>query len=117
MAFSKAALPKCPSCGELRLQTIESRPTGQATRRRKECDACGFRITTYEVSSEFFEESKRNQQIISKISKALGLVPNQYILAEDPKCGDCFYNANNRCSFDLPEYNTEDSYDCIHFKS
>lgn len=116
MGFSKSALPKCPQCGELRLETIESRPSGSATRRRKQCDACGFRITTYEVSSEYFKELTRNQEIVSKISKLLGSVPGQKILSKEPRCIDCFYNTNASCSFDLPEYNTEDSYDCNHYK-
>jgi len=116
MAFTKALLPKCPQCGEHRLQIIESRTTALSTRRRKECDACGFRVTTHEVSSTFFEEAKNNQQVILKISKALGLIPKPNLLEEQPKCVDCFYSTDKRCSFDLPEYNTEDSYDCVHFK-
>ena len=41
---------KCPFCGEDSTKVIDSRHTedGHAIRRRRECDACGKRFTTYE---------------------------------------------------------------------
>ena len=41
---------KCPFCENQDTKVIDSRPTedGHSIRRRRECDACGKRFTTYE---------------------------------------------------------------------
>ncbi|MFL5894017.1 MAG: transcriptional regulator NrdR [Thermoleophilaceae bacterium] len=41
---------QCPYCSSLRSRVLETRATdpGDAIRRRRECDACGQRFTTYE---------------------------------------------------------------------
>lgn len=41
---------KCPFCGQVDNRVIDSRlsANGEVTRRRRECDACGRRYTTYE---------------------------------------------------------------------
>ena len=41
---------KCPSCGKDQDKVLESRTIdeGEAIRRRRECDACGERFTSYE---------------------------------------------------------------------
>ncbi len=41
---------KCPFCGQLQNRVIDSRLSkdGHAIRRRRECDDCGRRFTTYE---------------------------------------------------------------------
>lgn len=41
---------KCPFCGTENTRVIDSRPTEDASsiRRRRQCDACGKRFTTYE---------------------------------------------------------------------
>jgi transcriptional repressor NrdR len=40
----------CPSCGAADTRVIDSRPAenGAAIRRRRECEVCGHRFTTYE---------------------------------------------------------------------
>ncbi len=40
----------CPSCASPDLKVVDSRgtPAGDAIRRRRACDACGHRFTTYE---------------------------------------------------------------------
>lgn len=42
---------KCPYCGYLESKVVDSRPTdeGGSIRRRRECQACGRRFTTYET--------------------------------------------------------------------
>ena len=42
---------KCPSCGALDSRVLDSRPVedGASIRRRRECEACGKRFTTYEM--------------------------------------------------------------------
>lgn len=41
---------KCPYCNHLDTRVIDSRPADEGTtiRRRRSCDACGKRFTTYE---------------------------------------------------------------------
>ena len=41
---------KCPFCGDDNTRVIDSRPAGdnEAIRRRRQCDECGKRFTTYE---------------------------------------------------------------------
>ena len=45
---------KCPFCDNPDTKVIDSRPTeeGHAIRRRRECEACGRRFTTYEKVEE-----------------------------------------------------------------
>jgi len=45
---------KCPFCDNPDTKVIDSRPTeeGQAIRRRRECEKCGKRFTTYEKVEE-----------------------------------------------------------------
>lgn len=45
---------KCPFCDNSDTKVIDSRPTeeGQAIRRRRECESCGRRFTTYEKIEE-----------------------------------------------------------------
>ena len=47
---------KCPYCETSDTRGIDSRPTeeGHAIRRRRECDNCGKRFTTYEKVEEVF---------------------------------------------------------------
>jgi transcriptional repressor NrdR len=39
---------KCPYCGSDQNRVVDSRDAGDAIRRRRECEACGERFTTYE---------------------------------------------------------------------
>jgi transcriptional repressor NrdR len=45
---------RCPFCGQVEDKVVDSREAqdGQATRRRRECLACGRRFTTYERIEE-----------------------------------------------------------------
>ena len=45
---------KCPFCDYYETKVIDSRPTdeGQAIRRRRECNNCNKRFTTYEKIEE-----------------------------------------------------------------
>lgn len=42
---------KCPNCGAETLKTLQTRDAfdGEGIRRRKECAACNYRFTTFEV--------------------------------------------------------------------
>jgi transcriptional repressor NrdR len=45
---------RCPYCGHTKNRVVDSRTSreGRAVRRRRECDDCGERFTTYEVVEE-----------------------------------------------------------------
>ena len=45
----RGAAVKCPYCGKENTRVIDSRPTDDCSiRRRRQCDECGNRFTTYE---------------------------------------------------------------------
>jgi len=45
---------KCPFCGQEKDRVVDSRPSqdGRSVRRRRECESCGKRFTTYEYIEE-----------------------------------------------------------------
>ncbi len=45
---------RCPHCGKMGARVLDSRPLrhGKAIRRRRECEHCGWRYTTYEQIEE-----------------------------------------------------------------
>jgi len=45
---------KCPYCGHIEDRVVDSRPSGdgEAIRRRRECESCGKRFTSYERVEE-----------------------------------------------------------------
>ncbi|MGO4888672.1 transcriptional regulator NrdR [Anaerobacillus sp. MEB173] len=45
---------RCPTCQHNGTRVLDSRPSneGRSTRRRRECEACNFRFTTFEVVEE-----------------------------------------------------------------
>lgn len=72
---------KCPFCETSDTRVIDSRPTeeGHAIRRRRECDQCGRRFTTYEkieearimvVKKDGSREAFDRNKILSGIIKA-----------------------------------------------
>jgi hypothetical protein len=115
-------LPKCPACGELAFRVLETRPSKLATRRRKKCDSCGYRATTHEVSDDFFRQAKQNELLVQKFR---GLLLKDELLTDslplpvvmENKCPECQYSTGTKCAFDLPEYDSGDSFDCNLYKS
>ena len=126
MKFQKQLLFNCPQCNALGLRIIESRKATLSTRRRKKCEHCDFRITTHEVTAEFFEEAKQNQILINQIQKLMKNLPLTSGVESPPsgvdfkalnKCSDCQHNKDGcYCAFEFPEYDTAESYDCNHFQ-
>lgn len=45
---------RCPSCHHNGTRVLDSRPSheGRSIRRRRECEACGYRFTTFEMVEE-----------------------------------------------------------------
>ena len=50
--FERRTFMKCPECGCEESKVIDSRPTENKVRRRRECIQCGARFTTYEIIEE-----------------------------------------------------------------
>jgi transcriptional repressor NrdR len=78
----------CPSCGETDTKVIDSRPAegGRAIRRRRECDSCGHRFTSYERFEPQLMVRKRSGRLepFSTTKLAAGL---SAALAERPVSG------------------------------
>lgn len=52
----------CPFCGSADTRVVDSRPAeqGRAIRRRRECESCGDRFTTYERTESLLMVRKRS---------------------------------------------------------
>ena len=71
---------KCPFCGNLETQVVETRISEEADfiRRRRQCGACEKRFTTYERPDVTFpaivkKDGRRIEYKRSKISGSMGL--------------------------------------------
>ena len=71
---------KCPFCGHLETQVVETRVTDEADfiRRRRQCGACEKRFTTYERPDVNFpsivkKDSRRTEYKRSKIQESMTL--------------------------------------------
>ena len=69
---------KCPHCGAFESRVVDSRPAeqGAAIRRRRQCESCNQRFTTYERLASPLLIRKRNGtlQVFSVDKVRLGLV-------------------------------------------
>ena len=117
MVFQKTILPRCPACNQHGIRVKESRPIIHGTRRRKQCELCNHRFTTYEINSQYYEEYL---QVLSKQNAILKLLEGSNdcppVTTIELKCSTCSNNTNDqRCALSLPEFNTPDSFDCNHY--
>jgi len=66
---------KCPECRSILTRVSDSRPCGKYMyRRRRVCDACKYRWTTYEIPSEtwkLFQRLKKLENIVKELNKAI----------------------------------------------
>ena len=75
---------KCPACNCLDIKVLDSRPVeeGNSIKRRRECNSCGKRFTTYEVidsvpitvlkkngNREFFDRHKLHSGLLKACQK------------------------------------------------
>jgi len=70
---------KCSNCGHKSTKVLDSRPIeeGQAIRRRRECERCGFRFTTFERIEEIpliVVKKDGNRQAFSRDKLVRGLI-------------------------------------------
>lgn len=59
--------PGCPSCGHRACDVVDTRVSGSSVRRRRKCDECAHRFTTYEhvASGEGRDEDMANVVLAS----------------------------------------------------
>lgn len=66
----------CPKCKSDQLNVIDSRPTENHTRRRRQCVICGARVSTVEISAEEYKKmTQRLYQLESILSQLRDTVP------------------------------------------
>ena len=104
---------KFPSCGASNVYVIESRRSSNGTRRRKKCSSCGWRATTYEIDASRFQRLLDMERVITTLQPLLDSLPP----AKESKCDDCKFNDSSACNHGLPEFQSEESHDCIYFQA
>lgn len=119
MPVPPMTLTACPKCKAQAVRVIESKKAKKAHRRRKHCDACKHRFTTYEIDEAAYDQAVHAISTLAKLSKVLsgvgiGLEAPSVPASLDP-CMDCSHSSDKGCSFDFPEYGTEEAADCVHF--
>lgn len=68
----------CPECGSSQQRVIDSRSAGNAVRRRRVCDSCGYRWRTMEFSvgtqtravGEADALRRENQRLTARLNRA-----------------------------------------------
>ncbi|MEZ4859816.1 MAG: transcriptional regulator NrdR [Caldilineaceae bacterium] len=82
---------KCPHCGHAQHKVIDTRDTGDAIRRRRHCEQCNQRFTTYEnvsanllvIKSDNRREPFDKQKLLSGIQIAATKRPISSDMIED----------------------------------
>ena len=70
---------RCPYCGEENLKVIDSRPVEDmnSIRRRRQCDSCGKRFTTYEkieIESIMVIKKDKTRQLYDRSKIEFGII-------------------------------------------
>ena len=88
---ARCGLPSnCSQCGSLAVFILETRNTATARRRRKRCDRCGHRETTYEISQEEYKALKRGKALPRETTPSV-------------QCNTCIHWNATSCGLDFPE--------------
>ena len=63
----------CPVCGHEKSYVTDARPCKMGMRRRRECENCGNRFTTYEYQAEYMKENqyKTSKDILNSMRKTI----------------------------------------------
>lgn len=64
----------CPKCGQRNSYAVDSREVAGVRRRRYECEDCGARWTTREISDAEYRALREQARVLKKIQKAAELV-------------------------------------------
>lgn len=107
----------CPKCGARGLKVLSSQRNRMANSscRRYECHNCSHRFTRYEVTDAFFKQAIENERILNKLKSYMDKISSP---SNKPSknCGNCEYNVDDMCNFEVPEFDTEDAADCNYYK-
>lgn len=103
---------KCPNCGSPKVYVLESRRSQAGTRRRKKCSDCGWRATTYEIDGSKYQRLLEMEKVVHALRPLLTDLPP----IKESKCDDCKFNDTSKCNHDLPEFQSEESYDCLYWQ-
>jgi hypothetical protein len=121
--LKSSSLHKCPNCLEEQAKVLESRKVEEGRRRRFHCEACEHRFTLVEITQESYSELKSIKAKYIRISSIIGnteLLSSSVPEIEDETilCVSCNHycpEAFDKCSFCLPEVDTEDATGCNLF--
>lgn len=105
---------KCPSCGATNVYVIESRRSSNGTRRRKKCSSCGWRATTYEIDAALYQRLLEYEKVMLAIQPLLNKAP---AAEQGIVCDRCKFNDTSKCNHDLPEFQSEEAYDCVYYQA
>ena len=67
----------CPLCGGA-LRVVDSRPYEKSVRRRRDCEQCKYRTTTYEISTEQMIEFRKLEREKNDIMKTIRGIVNRF---------------------------------------
>lgn len=59
----------CPKCKSNKLTCIDSRPSGDTTRRRRQCLDCKVRFSTMEIPEYEYNDLKNKAKLLAAILK------------------------------------------------
>lgn len=113
-----AGLTRCEKCHRQSAQVIESKRVAEGVRRRKECRACRYRFTEYEISSAEYRRLTDAAAQLEKIKKIIDVSVEAVAEVSEPEeipCSNCRFNTGH-CSFDYPEFNTMGAIGCSLFE-
>lgn len=103
----------CSHCGAVALRIVESRPSkGVTIRRRKECEACGHRFTTREITDEQYQQFQESQRILAKVRQWLGGSP---VMQSTHVCDHCVHWSESGCGMGFPEAGGSFAEECATF--
>ena len=89
----------CPECGSLAVFILETRNAGTAKRRRKRCDRCGHRETTYEITQQEYFRLRKGKASVEPEPPRLS-------------CDSCTHWKTTSCGMDFPEAGGKFAAEC-----
>lgn len=116
MAFQKQLLPECPECGQPSLRVISTNLVAHGRRRRRQCEKCGHRSTSYEIPANDYAKYVELLHIHNELCKLLGQSTLEQTPPQDNQCTTCSHNQGSDCAYGFPEYDTPDSSDCTWYE-
>lgn len=116
--MSSQPLALCERCSTPSAEIIECRRTRGITRRRRHCNACGHRFTTYELNQHEYQRLTQAAERIARVEAALGFPTSSTPEAgHTSPCAHCAFATDDRCSFGYPEFGTPEASDCTMYTS